>query len=144
MKREEYDFGFIEYSNDNIYLVIINEGLEVNEIVANRILISLRNIIEKPSILIIDRRNDYSYTANGMRLLNDSNLPQVVATGIIAYSNTSAVVANNQARFMKQFGRTALNTFPSLNLAISWGLDILEQNNSRLCRASSGSSNRKD
>jgi hypothetical protein len=60
-----------------------------------------------------------------MMILNDSNLSNIIATGIVVYSNTSEIVAEDQIKTMEYFERTNLYLFNSMKMALIWAKDLI-------------------
>ena len=121
MQVESYAFGTVEYFSDNILIVVVNDGIEVNGELARLIIRAIEQKSNEATVVIVDRRNDYSYSSEGMKTLSDINLPQVIATGIVVYSGVSELVTACQIGTMKILGRSNLNVFRSLDEALSWG-----------------------
>ncbi|NRA72658.1 MAG: hypothetical protein HRU24_16725 [Gammaproteobacteria bacterium] len=121
MQVESYAFGTVEIFSDNILIVVVNDGLEINGELARLIIRAIEQKSNEATVVIVDRRNDYSYSSEGMQTLSDTNLPQVIATGIVVYSGVSELVTACQIGTMKILGRNNLHVFRSLDEALSWG-----------------------
>ena len=121
----EFDFGNIKYKYDHVAMIEINSGVEVDEEIANQIISLLSGALKKPSVLIVNKKFDYSYTTEGMKILNDANLPDVLSTAIVVHNSSSEVMTKNQIDIMKCFGRTNLQVFNNEESALSWAQEVL-------------------
>ena len=121
----EFDFGNIKYKYDHVAMIEINSGVEVDEEIANQIISLLSGALKKPSVLIVNKKFDYSYTTEGMKILNDTNLPDVLSTAIVVHNSSSEVMTKNQIDIMKCFGRTNLQVFNNEESALSWAQEML-------------------
>ena len=121
----EFDFGNIKYKHDHVAMIEINSGVEVDEEIANQIISLLSGALKKPSVLIVNKKFDYSYTTEGMKILNDANLPDVLSTAIVVHNSSSEVMTKNQIDIMKCFGRTNLQVFNNEESALSWAQEVL-------------------
>lgn len=127
MKTTTFDFGCFERVDERILIIVINEGVVIDGELSRKLVGLIDEQLSVPSVLIIDRRNDYSYSGTGMVTLKDSNLPNVAATGIVAYTSISERVADTQVNVMNTMGRSNLNVFSSLDHAMSWANKLLEK-----------------
>jgi len=120
-----FDFGSFEHVDERILVIVINECVVIDGELSRKLVGLIDEQLSQPSILIIDRRNDYSYSGTGMVTLKDSNIPNVAATGIVAYSSISERVADTQVNVMNTRGRSNLNVFSSLDHALTWANELL-------------------
>lgn len=126
MKTTTFDFGFFEHVHERILIIVINEGVVIDGELSRKLVSLIDEVLEEPSVLIIDRRNDYSYSGTGMVTLKDSKLSNVAATAIVAYSVLSEHFADTQVNVMNAVGRSHLNVFSSLEQAMGWANQLLE------------------
>ena len=126
MKITTFDFGFFEHVHERILIIVINEGVVIDGALSRKLISLIDEVLEEPSVLIIDRRNDYSYSGTGMVTLKDSKLSNVVATAIVAYSVLSEHFVDTQVNVMNTVGRSHLNVFSSLEQAMGWANQLLE------------------
>lgn len=120
MKITTFDFGSFEHVAERILVIAINEGVVVDGDLSRKLVELIDEALEQPSVLIIDRRHDYSYSGTGMVTLKSSKIPNVLATGIVAYSSESERVEDNQVNVMNTQGRSRLSVFSSLERALEW------------------------
>ena len=125
MKTTTFDFGCFEHVDERILVIVINEGVVIDGELSRKLVGLIDEQLTEPSILIIDRRNDYSYSGTGMVTMKDSNLPNVAATGIVAYSSITEGVVDTQVNVMNKLGRSNLSVFSSLEHALSWANKLL-------------------
>jgi|GEM_PF-1594295 len=125
MKITTFDFGTFEHVDERILVIVINEGVVIDGELSRKLVGFIDEQLSQPSVLVIDRRHDYSYSGTGMVTLKDSNLPNVAATGIVAYTSISERVADTQVNVMNALGRSNLNVFSSLDHALSWANKLL-------------------
>ena len=126
MKITTFDFGFFEHVHERILIIVINEGVVIDGALSRKLISLIDEVLEEPSVLIIDRRNDYSYSGTGMVTLKDSKLSNVAATAIVAYSVLSEHFVDTQVNVMNTVGRSHLNVFSSLEQAMGWANQLLE------------------
>lgn len=126
MKITTFDFGFFEHVHERILIIVINEGVVIDGALSRKLISLIDEVLEEPSVLIIDRRNDYSYSGTGMVTLKDSKLSNVAATAIVAYSVFSEHFVDTQVNVMNTVGRSHLNVFSSLEQAMGWANKLLE------------------
>lgn len=137
MRVEKHAFGVIEHYSDRIIVIAVDDGLEIDLHLAHLVINAIRNSSNKPMVVIVDRRNDYSYSGDGMQTLSDANLPGIITTAIVVYSKTSELVTACQVGTMKILGRTNLNIFRSLEDAFDWAIPQVElYDNSQLLTGS--------
>jgi len=125
MKIDTFDFGCFEHADEQTLIIVINEGVVIDGELSRKLIGLIDEKLTQPSVLLIDRRNDYSYSGTGMVTLKGSKLPNVIATGIVAYSSISAGVADSQVNVMNARGRSNLNVFSSLEHGLSWAKEVL-------------------
>ena len=121
-----FDFGNITCKYDHVAIIEINSGIEVDEDIANKIISRINDILKQPSVLIVNKKFDYSYTTDGMKILNDANLPNVLATAIVVHNSSSEVMTKSQVDIMKCFGRSNIQVFNNEESAMTWAQEILE------------------
>ncbi len=126
MKVTTFDFGFFEHVHERILIIVINQGVVIDGALSRKLISLIDEVLEEPSVLIIDRRNDYSYSGTGMMTLKDSKLSNVAATAIVAYPVLSEHFADTQVNVMNTVGRSHLNVFSSLDQAMGWANQLLE------------------
>jgi len=127
MKTTTFDFGCFEHVDERILVIVINEGVVIDGKLSRKLVGLIDEQLSQPSVLIIDRRNDYSYSGTGMVTLKDSNLLNVAATGIVVYTSISERVVDTQVNVMNTLGRSNLNVFSSLEHALNWANKLLEK-----------------
>jgi len=125
MKIDTFDFGCFEHVDERTLVIVINEGVVIDGELSHKLVGLIDEALVQPSVLVIDRRNDYSYSGTGMVTLKSSKLPNVIATGIVASSSISERVADNQVNVMNARGHSNLNVFSSLEYGLSWAKEVL-------------------
>ena len=125
MLVDRHYFGKIEHHGDNIQVIVVDQGLEIDRRMALTITKAIEDQTDQPSIVLVDRRNDYSYSGEGMQTLSDRNLPHVVATGIVVYSSAAMMLITSQIGTMKLLGRSNIKVFYTLTSALSWAKNEL-------------------
>ena len=71
MEVKKFDFCSIEIHTERIVVIAINEEVEVNDSVANKIINIWNELNKQPSVILVDRKKLYSYTSDGMKKLTD-------------------------------------------------------------------------
>jgi len=125
MKVDTFDFGCFEHVDERTLVIVINEGVVIDGELSRKLVGLIDEALDQPSVLIIDRRNDYSYSGTGLVTLKDSNLPNVAATGIVDYGTIPEGVADTQINVMNRPRRSNLNVFSSLDHALHWASELL-------------------
>lgn len=127
MATVTFEFGSFEYIDERILVIVIDEGVVIDGELSCQLVAKIEETLTQPSILIIDRRHDYSYSGTGMMTLKGSNIAKVKATAIVSYSVMPERAPGKSVNVMNTTGRSQLNVFPSLELALNWADELLAQ-----------------
>lgn len=127
MKLTHFDFGFFEHYDEKILVIVINEGTVIDGDLSRTLVGLIDEALDTPSVLLIDRRNEYSYSGSGLLTLKESNIANVLATGIIAYPTLAEREAGREVNVRNTRGRSNLNVFSSLEDAMSWASQQLQK-----------------
>ncbi len=126
MRTISLDYGDFQFAENNITTVTMTEGIQVTKQLAIEILKLLSKEVTVDSGIIINRKNKYSYTLEGMRMLTDPNTRKIIATAIVDHKDNSEKVSHLQIKLLEIYGRSNMQMFDSLELAEEWILKELE------------------
>lgn len=125
MAKVTFEFGEFEYIDECILVIAINEGVVIDGGLSQQLVGKIEETLTQSSILIIDRRHDYSYSGTGLMTLKESNIANVKATAIVSYSEAPQQSSNAQVNVMNARGRSRLNVFASLDDALRWAEELM-------------------
>lgn len=117
MKSYELSFGTILITKSNFAEVIVDDGVEMNEIRVSEFHDFLLKNLSCPIFLLINRKNSYSYTFWAQ--MNIANLKEVKATAVLI--GTSGGLMSTETLIDVNKGKEwNIKLFQKRNKALAW------------------------
>lgn len=92
MKNYRLSFATIVIFKKNLAEVIVDDGIEINEIMVDEYHDFLLTNLDAPFSLLINKKNSYSYTFNALKVI--AHLDEIQAMAVV--SNTSGALMSTQ------------------------------------------------
>jgi len=118
MDRIKLDTASFDFIEPQILRVRVNEGVDVDLSLAKQYCAAIDSITNSPTGLLVDKYYSYSLDADAQAEIL-SHLPNIVATAILCYRESTTIVAEFQKLFLETDAHH-VNIFHVKNEAIRW------------------------
>lgn len=117
METTAMGFGVIQYLDNKIAEVIIDEGVEMNDAMVDAYHAHLDDHYSGPFALLVNKKNNYTYTFSAQQQL--ANLPNIRAMAVVVYRR-STEIATRALLNVKRDHAWNLKTFYDRDEALAW------------------------
>ena len=120
-QTKEYKLSFcnIFHRDDDIAIIEINEGINVDASMAQELTELTKNVLGETSLALLSNRiNSYSLSFEAMSSM--AKLTNMVALAIVIYSEKSKLLIETQNFFISHMKKKPVKIFTDKNIAIEW------------------------
>ncbi|WP_372755563.1 hypothetical protein [Mariniflexile sp.] len=122
MKTYKLSFGEIIVIKENLAEVIVNEGVEMNEVLIDEYHDFLLTYLKPPIFLLINKKNSYSYNFQAQRTI--INLKEIEAMAVVV-SSTAGLMSTETLININKSSNWNIQLFRDRVEALNW-LNVLE------------------
>lgn len=118
---EEYrlDFCTIFHRDDDIAIIEIDEGVNIDADMAQELVALTENKLgDRPFALLSNRIHSYSLSFDAMSAL--ANLPNLVALAFVVYTDKSQLLIETQNFFISTMKKRPVKIFTNMDDAMEW------------------------
>ncbi len=118
MKSYKLSFGTIGLINDNLAEVIVDEGVEIDEVMVDEYHDFLLSTLEAPFYLLINKKNSYTYTFGAQQVI--TQLKEIDSMAVV--TTTDAGIMSTKTLISMNYNDTSLNVkmFREREEALAW------------------------
>ncbi|WNH08003.1 hypothetical protein [Thalassobellus suaedae] len=117
MKSYELSFGVISILNSNLAEVIVGEGIEMNEVMVDEYHDFLLNNLSLPILLLINKKNSYSYTFEAQ--ISIGNLKEIKAMAVLIGTSGGLMSTETLININKE-NNWNIKLFQKRDQALNW------------------------
>jgi len=117
MNSYKLSFAEIIKLKNNLAEVIINEGVELDEIMVAEYHSFVTNLLSEPRYLLVNKKNSYSYNFNAQKTI--INFDKIKAYGIVA-PNAAAILGTKSLVSIGDNPKLNLQIFSTREEALGW------------------------
>ena len=119
IKEYKLSFCTLFQHDDNVVIIEINEGVEVDTGMAQELVdLSDSVLAGAPFALLSNRINSYSLSFEAMQTL--ATLPNMIALAIVTYTEHSRLLIETQNFFISTMRKNPVKTFTDIDAANKW------------------------
>ncbi|WP_455198384.1 DUF7793 family protein [Kaarinaea lacus] len=119
MTKYRLDFCTIFHRDDDIAIIEIDEGVNLDASMADELVALTRSKLgDRPFALLSNRIHSYSLSFDAMSEL--SKLPNLVALAIVIYSQKSLLLVETQNFFLSTMKKRPVKIFKNMDEGIAW------------------------
>ncbi|MBP0903368.1 hypothetical protein ACFSKN_00570 [Mariniflexile gromovii] len=122
MKNYNLSFGVINIIKENLAEVIVNDGVEMDEIMVDEYHDFILSNLAEPTLLLINKKNSYSYTFPAQKAI--ISLKKVKAAAVIV-SSVGGMMSTETLMNLNENNCWKINLFQKRDEALLW-LNSLE------------------
>jgi hypothetical protein len=118
MKEYQLSFCNIQHRDDDIVVLEINDGINVDAKMSREIIELADRTLTHPVAIISNRKNSYSLSFEAITAL--ARYPNIAALAIVVYSPKTELLVKTQNLFLSTITKMPVKTFTSMASAINW------------------------
>lgn len=124
LKEHKFDYCTVQHRDDNIVVVEINDGIEVDADMAAELVRAADKKITGPFGILSNRIHSYSLSFAAMTALARYN--NMAALAIVVYNHKSRILVETQNYFISVLSRKPIKIFWDTETALNWLQDTLQ------------------
>jgi len=132
MTLHELGFGKIILLEDDLAEVIINQGVDLTEKMVDEYHDFLRNHLQAPFSLLVNKLNDYSYTFAAQKKLGI--IPEIQAMAVVSYKEATERVTQLLITIPREVVWN-LRMFSERDLALAWLYEVQAETHCEACQS---------
>jgi len=117
MKNYELSFGTIILISSSFAEVIVDEGIEMNEVMVDEYHDFLLNNLSPPFLLLVNKKNSYSYTFGAQ--MSIANLKEIKAMAVLIGTNGGLMSTETLININKE-NDWNIKLFQKRDQALAW------------------------
>lgn len=117
MKDYKLSFGTITIIKDDLAEVIINDGVEMDEIMVDEFHDFLLSFLKRPFFILMNKKYPYSYSFYAQKLV--LNLKEIHSIAVLYY-NIGGLMSTETLINMNESNNWNIEMFQSRDEALSW------------------------